>query len=174
MRRRKRMRDTALELFRTAGMYGKAARILNAHRPGLLIPSTVMAAFTLELYFKSLYVLERHAEFRVKGRRSHDFYALFEDLSDSIQQELTRDFASGLAARDMRDIREVEETQKMAVPRDLKSNLKGWSGGFAQLRYVHEFIEKEKGTPWAWCFFPEIEASVVAAVTRRQPTWRGV
>ena len=59
------MKSRARSIFGHAQVYERAARLLNTagtSDPAMLLPSMVNAALSLELYFKSLYVLDRGAE----------------------------------------------------------------------------------------------------------------
>ena len=62
------MKSRARSIFDHAQVYERAARLLNTagtSDPAMLLPSMVNAALSLELYFKSLYVIDRGAEFKV-------------------------------------------------------------------------------------------------------------
>ncbi|MDE1890453.1 MAG: hypothetical protein KGJ87_07560 [Planctomycetota bacterium] len=123
----------------------------------------------MELYFKSLYALDRGAEFKVKGRHSHDFAALFEELHEPTKQHK---FNTAISARATDDIRMIESTLKMVVPRDLKANLNQWASLFTDLRYAGYFIEKNKGVQKTMMFFPEIRDSVYNTIIERESTWK--
>jgi len=138
----------------------------------MLLPSMVNAALSLELYFKSLYVLDRGVEFKVKGKHSHDFAALFEELQEPTKRHLLAQFNTALSARDTNDIRMIERSLKMLVPRDLKTNLVQWASLFVDLRYTYEFIEKYKGEQKTMMFFPEIRDSVYNTIIDRESTWK--
>lgn len=169
------MNEKAHSIFQTAQMYAKAARFLNGisnNDPSMLLPSTINAALSLELYFKSLYVLERNADFKINGRHSHDFSVLFEELSESTKQSFTEGFNNALAVRDMNDVKIMESRFAILVPRDLKSNLVEWSTVFTGVRYVYDFVVKSKGTQKTMMFFPEIEAVAIAIILQREPTWQ--
>ncbi len=164
------MKNMAHSMFKTADLYEQAARILNGVFPSMGIPSTVIAALSLELYFKALYVLEFGKEFKLDGRHSHDFDALFEELPQETKQELMREFAARLAGRNMQDVR-IFEQHGVTVATDLKSNLKQWSTVFKDLRYVYEFTAKSGGKQDYWVFFPEIQSVVSRAIVKREPKW---
>jgi hypothetical protein len=56
----------------------------------LVFPQSVCAALALELYFKTLYLLEKGVDFKNnKGKFSHDFHSLFGSLDKK-----TRDMVS--------------------------------------------------------------------------------
>ena len=74
----------------------------------LLLPSMVTAALSLELYFKALYLLENNKDFKLNGKHSHDFHALFNVLSNTLKQEIESEFDNILKNRDMRDAKLVK------------------------------------------------------------------
>src|SRR5207253_2028335 len=85
------MKERARSVFRSAEMYSRAAVLLNTSgNPTILLPSIVNAALSLELYFKSLYLLEHGADFKPRGRHSHDFHALYIELSASTRERLSQ------------------------------------------------------------------------------------
>lgn len=169
------MNDRAHAIFRSAQMYERAARSLNAASssdPSLLMPSVVNAALCLELYLKSVYVLDKQTEFKVRNRHSHDFFALFEQLPDSTRHQLSERFDGALAVRDMSDVNRLENSFQVVVARDLRANLANWATVFTELRYVYHFLERQTGQQKTMMFFPEIAASVAGVILDREPTWR--
>ena len=168
------MKTLARSIFNNGQVYERAARLLNAagtSDPAMLLPSMVNAALSLELYFKSLYILDRGVEFKVRGRHSHDFAALFEELHGPTKQHLVDQFNAALSARETNDIRAMERTFKWAVPKDLKTNLIQWASLFVDLRYAHHFIVKYQGKQKTMMFFPEIRNSVYNTIINRESTW---
>lgn len=161
------MNDRAHEIYKFACEYAKAARFLN-QQANLLLPSHVMAALALELYFKSLYYLEYGKDFKVNGKHTHDFHALFQKLNDRVKQELISDFEQMLKTRDMSDVTILETQSKFTISYDLMENLKIWSRVFVELRYFYDF--KNKDMPIM--FFPEIEKVIRNAIHKRKPEWR--
>jgi hypothetical protein len=169
------MKSRARSIFGNAQVYDRAARLLNtagASDLAMLLPSMVNAALSLELYFKSLYALDRGAEFKVKGKHSHDFATLFEELHEPTKQHLLAKFNAAISARATDDIRMIESTLKMVVPRDLKTNLIQWASLFTDLRYAYYFIEKNKGMQKTMMFFPEIRDSVYNTIIEHESTWK--
>jgi hypothetical protein len=138
----------------------------------MLLPSIVNAALSLELYFKSLYILDHGADFKVNGKHSHHFALLFEELKVSTKQQLLDQFNSALSSRDNNDILMCKSSLNMIVPKDLKTNLVQWANVFVDLRYAYEFTEKNKGKPKTMMFFPEISDSVYKTIIDREPTWK--
>lgn len=160
------MSEKAHSVFKTAQLYAQAAGHLNGVFPSMIIPSTVIAALSLELSFKALYLLEFQREFKVNSKPSHDFFQLFNELPQDTRNELVRAFDARIAIRDKSDLR-IFEQEGVRVPLDLPSNLEQWSGVFTKLRYVHEFVEKSAGKRTYWVFFPEIHTVLTQANVRR-------
>ena len=137
------MEDRARSIFLTASVYSKAARYINSaseNDPSLLMPSQVNAALALELYFKSLYFIEQNSDFKVNGKHSHDFHALFNRLSQNIIDQLAHEFQEIIADRDMSDVDKIESACNVNVPRDLEGNLQSWSGVFTKVRYITQVV----------------------------------
>jgi hypothetical protein len=169
------MKSRARSIFDNAQVYDRAAHLLNAagsSDPAMLLPSTVNAALSLELYFKSLYILDHGAEFKVNGKHSHHFAILFEELKEPTKQQLLSKFKTALAIMDAKYIPSAESSLKMVVPKDLKTNLVQWANVFVDLRYAHTFVEKNKGKPKTMMFFPQIRDSVYNTIIDRESTWK--
>ena len=138
------MKSRARSMFDHAQVYERAARLLNASGasdPAMLLPSMVNAALSLELYCKALHILDRGNEFKVKGRHSHDFAALFENLTEQTKQSLLSQFSTELSVRNNTDIRALEESMNIVVSKDLKTNLSHWASVFVDVRYAFDFID---------------------------------
>ena len=168
-----KMNSRAQAIFDHAQVYERAARLLNmagVSDPALLLPSMVNAALSLELYFKALYVLDHGVEFKVNGRHSHDFVALFERLHEKTKEHLLARFNTALSARDATDIDMLERSMKVVVPRDLQTNLAEWASIFVDLRYAYDFIDKHKGNQRTMMFFPEIRDAVHSAIIDHEST----
>lgn len=161
------MNDRAHELYKFACEYAKAARFLN-QQSNLLLPSHVMAALALELHFKSLFYLEYGKDFKVNGRHTHDFHALFQELNDRVKQELISDFKQMLKTRDMSDSATLDMQFNITISCDLMENLKIWSSVFIKLRYFYDF----KNKTMSMTFFPEIEKTIRNAIHKRKPEWQ--
>lgn len=140
----------------------------NIEDMDLGLPSVVCAALALELYFKTLYVLEKGMDFKVNGKHySHDFHRLFQELDNTTRQQMDSAFKESIAHRNMSDIEQLERVSSMQVPRDLSGNLLVWKDVFVKIRYVHEPI----GRDMPMVFFPEIERAVVDSIRLRKPEW---
>lgn len=165
------MEDRAKSIFLTAVSYSKAAQIINSESntdPSLLMPSQVNAALALELYFKSLYFIEKSTDFKIKGRHSHDFSALFFELSENSRQDLERRFQELMTERDMLDVQRIESVSKVIVPRDIAENLQHWSDVFTKVRYIYDKPNKAK----SMMFFPEIEQVVKDVIYGLRPEYK--
>ncbi len=166
------MSDRGKAIYINARRYAKASYALNSASSqsqdiDLLLPSLVNGALALELYFKSLFYLERSADFVIAGRHSHNFACLFDELMISTQKEIDKYFADLMKRRSMVDVEKIEKASAMVVPRDLKGNLKAWSEVFLKVRYIYDV----PGKHLPMMFFPEIEKSVLQAIYQRQPEW---
>ena len=106
--------------------------------------------------------------FRSKGNYSHDFFCLFELLSDATKQEIELTFDEILKNRDMSDVENLEKASSMRIPHDLKTNLSIWKDVFVNIRYIYD--SKGKGIPMM--FFPEIEQSLLVSIYRLKPEWK--
>lgn len=165
------MSDRANDIFKTAEIYSKSAKYLNSvasHDHSQMLPSQVVAALSLELYFKALYYAENCEDFKVNRKHSHDFHKLFQSLTDSSRNALAQSFESQILTRDMRDIEAVEAASGVSVPRDLIGNLEAWSNIFVQVRYIHD----RGPTGRSMMFFLEIEMSVRSVIINLRPEFQ--
>lgn len=163
--------ERAKAIFKAAETYSKAAGIINAaagNDPSQWIPSRVIAALTLELYFKSLYFIENNMEFKIKNRHSHDFSTLFDRLSKDLRDCLETNFQYLMKERDMGGVHIMEVECKVKMPRDLAGNLKYWSDVFTQVRYMYDMPNKEI----QMMFFPEIEQAVKETIFSIRPNFQ--
>lgn len=162
------MIDRAKDIFRAAETYSKSAGYLNSfinQDHDQFLPSQVIAALALELYFKALYYIEFCKDFKVNGRHSHDIHELFNGLSEKSKDMLTRSFKSQIMGQDMRDVEAIESESNVNIPRDLSGNLRCWSEIFTKVRYMHDRASEER----VMMFFPEIEKSVRSVVFAYRP-----
>lgn len=167
------MSDRANDIFRTAETYSKSAKYLNSiahHDHSQLLPSQVIAALALELYFKALYYVENCEDFKVNRKHSHDFHKLFQSLTETSRNALILSFESQILARDMQDIEAIEAASGVSIPRDLTGNLEVWSNIFTQMRYIHD--RAYAGTGRSMMFFPEIEKSARSVIIDLRPEFQ--
>lgn len=160
------MNDRAYEIYKFACEYAKAAKLLN--QQDLLLPSHSVAALALELYFKSLYYIEYGRDFKVNGKHSHDFYVLFQELSNRVKQDMVSDFNKILKNRDMSDVKILKSQYNFKISLDMMENLKIWSSVFVELRYFYDFKNKNK----SMMFFPEIEKTILNALFQHKTEWK--
>ncbi|MDN3617510.1 hypothetical protein ACFFUS_06005 [Vibrio gallaecicus] len=149
------MNIRARKILESAVDYMKAANVLNhssVQHPTLLLPSQVNAALSLELYFKSLYLLIFGEDFKVKGNHSHDFYKIYKALPDEMRKRMNDNFDSLVKARDNSDVKQLREESKVNISLKLESLIQNWSGVFTKMRYVYE---DHKGS-YVMILFPEI------------------
>jgi hypothetical protein len=162
------MSNRAKDVFKTAISYSKAAQTLNqavSGDLGLLLPSLVVAALSLELFFKSLYLLEYNKEFKVDGRYSHDFHSLFNLLPEVVKNSLEEYFNASIRERNMEDVDLLMTEHSITVPLGLSDNLRSWSGVFTKVRYIYD----RPGHQVSMFFFPEIEQAVIRVIRERHP-----
>lgn len=162
--------DRANAIFKTACMYSESAKLLN--RSNLLLPSMVNAALAIELYLKSIYLLEFKEDFKVgegkKKKHSHDFHDLFTKLPDTVKTPMQNCFDTIMRFRDMKDVKLLKENFEIEAKLDLISNLDLWKNVFVKVRYMFD----KKGIPETMLFFPEIESVLVNAIKAKQPEWQ--
>ncbi len=171
------MKTRAKLVFGHAQVYERAARLLNQAGQkdfSMLLPCTVNSALSLELYFKSLHMIDRGSEFRVNGKLSHDFAFLFENLQDKTKQYLIDQFKAAMSARNNTDLHIFKTMHSIDIkPKDLKSHLVEYAKLFIDLRYPYEFTEKNQGkTNGLNVFFPEIRNSVYNTIINLEPAWK--
>ncbi len=160
--------DKAKEIFVSACLYSEVARYLNqSSRSQFLIPSQVIAALSLELYFKSLYYLEKGTDFKIHDRYSHDFAALFMALTEDARNAIETSFRQSISARNMDAIRQLETFGRMKISLEFAEILKTWSKVFTDVRYLYE--EKAHKT---MVLFPELEHAVVMRILVIKPEWK--
>lgn len=163
------MENRAKSIFDSAKMYANAAKCLNSSSvkdTQLLMPSQVVAALTLELYFKSLYYLEKHQDFKVNGRHSHNFHTLYLELDTNTQKDLKSEFKNILQSRNMHNVNTAEAIIKAKIPRGFEENIKSWSNIFVKARYIYD----AKGEVKHMMFFPEIESALLK-VMQTKVSW---
>lgn len=168
------MKDLARSIFGHAQVYERASRVLNAAGArdfSLLLPSNVNAALSLELYFKSLNIIEHGVEFKIKGKHSHHFGQLFLELSEETKTNLNKRFKVAISKMDPNEIPRIESAIGGVIPKDLKTNLIEWAALFTDLRYAYSFIEKYKGKRVAMAFYSQIVETVVGHILEREPGW---
>ena len=106
----------ARQILDAARLYSQVAKFVNGSgRQQFLMPSQVVAALSLELYFKCLFFMENDADFKVNGRHSHDFALLFEALTEEARKDIETAFQERMSVRKMDDIMRLEEFGNMKI-----------------------------------------------------------
>jgi hypothetical protein len=160
--------DKAKEIFDAARLYSEVAKFVNGSgKQPFLMPSQVVAALSLELYFKCLYYLENGIDFKVNDRYSHDFALLFQALTEDARKAIETAFGQSMSARNMGDIKQLEEFGKIKVDIRFEETLKTWSKVFTEVRYLYEAKAHKN-----MVFFPEMEHAVVTRILKVKPEWK--
>jgi hypothetical protein len=165
------------KILNNARLYSSAAWILSRNSSGLggqercnLIPSQVMAAFSLELYFKALFYILNGKDFRSNNRRSHDISKIFNSLEYSLQQKMINDFDLILRSEKLPNSWHLKKEVKRAIPLNLESNLKVRSKILTRFRHPYE-VENENNLLQIW-FSREIEDVVKKTIFEIKPELR--
>ncbi|EMM97703.1 hypothetical protein [Leptospira interrogans] len=110
------MEERSKKIFNTALQYRDSAILLNSSgNLRVLIPSQVIGALAIELYFKSIYYIENEVDFKINDRYSHDFYKLLKNLSFETQSLLRSDFSGLMKKRNNSDILQYESFLKVKI-----------------------------------------------------------
>jgi hypothetical protein len=114
-------------ILNNANNYSHIAKYINQSGiSSFLIPSQVIAALSLELFFKTLFFIENSTDFKINGRYSHDFFALFQELSNESRVRIQSNFEEAIKNRGMQDINLMEKIGSLKVNLDFSENLKIW------------------------------------------------
>ena len=163
------MKNIAHGLFQTGEMYSDAAVLLNTNVR--MTPGIVVGALALELYFKALYILDKGQEFKIDGRHSHDFLAIFDQLQSKTRVQLIAEFDAEVKRADLSFIKTVKNEVNVVVSLDLRQNVDQWHDVFVKVRYLHEFNKAAKGTKRYWAFFSEMERAIKKVCFEKEPEW---
>ncbi len=163
-----------LQVLDSARGYSKSAHILNSlvsqnKNMDLLLPSTVNAALSIELYFKSLHLIVFSSDFKVNGNYSHNFSLIYAKLDKIIKGQMDKDFSELINRRNMKDVINIEATTKVVIPRSFSKNLVVWKDVFIKFRYQYE--NNFSGSTF---FFPEIENVVLKQIYLLKPEWENI
>ncbi len=157
--------EMARRIFDHARIFSNAAYALNdVPQMDLVFPQSVCAALALELYVKTLYLLEKKKE----PQHSHDFHHLFMLLDINTRNKIELTFNQLMTQKDKFYFENLENTVSVSIPRDLIGNLFSWKEVFVKLRYAYEPLPKEFNT----FLFPEIEKSILDFIILIKPEWR--
>jgi hypothetical protein len=139
------VKDDPKAIFQSGEMYRAASAILGQPRysPQFIAPACALAAFSLELYFKSLIVFDDRV-----APENHDLQRLFSLLSRDHQQKI-RDFFRQENAKLELQYRAIEKHEGRPIPRpnfdrilDLSKN------AFTKLRYAYQTDNLRDGEGW--------------------------
>jgi hypothetical protein len=137
------------KLFNNADAFHRSASLLyertdGKHAMHFLIPSYVLFAFSLELYFKCIKIID-------SGRASpgHDLLELYKATGRANQARLKELYAEsvkpGLAKRLAFKTALEQVGAEMPDPADLEAVLRASKDAFSQLRYIHERPDVGRG-----------------------------
>jgi len=153
------------KLLEDARLYSSAAWILskNSSRYSFqdrerLIPSHILKAFSLELYFKVLLNLAVGNPGPDKQDKTDSLVEMFRALEDSLRKQLETTFSRVLIGKKLPDSWPLDESVKNRIPRDLEGNLVLWSELLRKFRHPNG-LESAEEMPQVW-FAREIEEVV--------------
>jgi len=159
------MLEIAQKIYETAQRYSESAKILNSINLEQRKSSQIMAALSLELYFKCIYLIENGKEFKVNGNRSHDFKKLFEDLDEKTKDLIVSYYNILISTRDLSDIKAIEKKMvgKHIINTSFHSIIENWSNVFIKFRYSYEPANRYIDM----FFFPEIEEALLSIINAK-------
>lgn len=162
-----------LQMLYAAENYSKSALVLSATRDRqVLMPSTIMAAFSLELHFKCLYFSINKKDFKVKTgnveRHSHDFSLLFATLDSKIRKQMEITFKSSFVPQDFNQHQDLERVSGKKISTELQDTIAAWSNVFEKWRYTYDMSNGGPRIKSA-LFFHAIEAAIREAIFTALP-----
>lgn len=165
--------DKSHKIFLNACMYANASQFLfnnglSLQNPEFFTPAIVNEALALELYFKSIYYLEKNKDFMIKGYHSHDFYKLFKELNPETKKDIKNYFKDALTQSRRDQIKEIKSKIGASVSFDLETNLESWSHVFIKVRYIYHYTLRNL----SMTFFEEIEKAVLRHIYNVRPEWK--
>lgn len=175
-----KVEELSRDMFSKARSYSMACYTLNravVSHQSLFLPSCVLAAFALELYFKTLYLITKKQE----PKYSHNFHNLFKQLEQQEKDKLNNSFKSIMSAESKKEsIIHYQKTQEV-VRKDnpnivaptydvLEEQLEAWSPVFAEVRYPISGSKNTNG--YHMFFFQEIEEAVLSLIYELKPDWK--
>ena len=166
--------EKCLQMLYAAENYSKSALILSGTRnKEVLMPSTIMAAFSLELHFKCLYFSINKKDFKVKTgknveRHSHDFSLIFATLDLAIKKQMEFTFKSSFVQQDLNQLQDLEGVSGKKISTELQDTIAAWSNIFEKWRYTYDM---SNGGPRfkSALFFHAIEAAIREAIFTALP-----
>jgi hypothetical protein len=129
-------------LFNNADAFHRSATLLyeqtdGEHAGSFLVPSYVLFAFSLELYFKCISTIAVG-----RASRGHDLLELYKSTGHANKARLQELYAAsikgGLTKRLQFKTALEEVGAEVPHPEDLEAVLRASKDAFSQLRYIHE------------------------------------
>lgn len=146
-------------MFSTAEVFRAGSGVLSRHMPDLMFPMVMCASFSLELYLKSLVLLESGA-----AERGHNLETLFSKVSPDSQHAIRANYEKKRAEQDaMFAAAKVPPLPKT----DFDFVLHASAEAFENFRYAYEGIVKDQT---GWLAGP-IGESVRKRIMELRPEW---
>jgi hypothetical protein len=139
------VKDDPKVIFQSGEMYRAASAVLGQPRfsPRFIAPACALAAFSLELYFKSLIVLDNRVP-----PENHDLQRLFSLLSKDHQQNIRHFFKQENAKLELQ-FRAAEKLVGRPIPRPNFDQILDLSkSAFVKLRYAYQTDSLRQGEGW--------------------------
>lgn len=126
-------------MFSTAEVFRVGASILSGHMPNLMFPMVMCASFSLELYLKSLVLLESGT-----AERGHNLETLFFKVSPASQDAIRKNYEKKRLVQDAM----FAASNVPPLPKaDFDFVLHASAEAFESFRYAYEGIVKDQ-TGW--------------------------
>jgi hypothetical protein len=126
-------------MFSTAEVFRFGSGILSRHMPDLMFPMVMCASFSLELYLKSLVLLESGT-----AERGHNLETLFSKISPASQGAIRKNYEKKRSVQDAM----LAASNVPPLPKaDFDFVLHASAEAFENFRYAYEGIVKDQ-TGW--------------------------
>lgn len=157
-----------------AQLYSSAAWLLSKntsrwsfHNRERMIPSHMLKAFSLELYFKVLLDLAGEGHFTGEKAFGDSLVGMFRSLDSSLREQMETLFSRILIKDKLPDAWPLDDSTKNQIPRDLDGNLVLWSELLKKFRQPNG-LEPLEEMPEVW-FGREIEEVVRKTLASLKP-----
>jgi HEPN domain-containing protein len=97
------------------------------------IPAWVMAAFSLELYLKSILQYEKGTI-----KKTHSIKGLFNELTEETKSKIRINFRADIIRNPPTNIKELEKQSRIKISNDFDNVLSDISSLFVDFRYIFE------------------------------------
>lgn len=158
-----------------AQLYSSAAWILSKKINGQsfdqrerLLPSHLLKAFSLELYFKVLLNLTGGGQADTAKEPSNNLVEMYRTLDKNLRNQMETSFSRVLIGKQLPDAWPLDEETRNQIPRDLEGNLLLWSKLLERFRLPNG-LESEEEMPQVW-FSREIEEVVRTTLSSLKTT----